>query len=84
LSVKSKKVKPLTSNVLESKEPPQQSAGANEGWPQSLKDYVQRVFETIAVEDQDAAQIDLKNLVAKYHAQNMLWTVDWDAMEIPR
>ncbi|GJJ71577.1 SAC3 family protein LENG8/THP3 [Entomortierella parvispora] len=83
LSVKSKKVKPLTSNVLESKEPPQQSSGGNEGWPQSLKDYVQRVFEAIAEEDQDAAQIDLKNLVAKYHAQNMLWTVDWDAMEVP-
>ncbi|KAG0049653.1 hypothetical protein BGZ83_005514 [Gryganskiella cystojenkinii] len=82
LSVKSKKVKPLTTNVLESKEQ-QQTTGGNEGWPQSLKDYVQRVFETIADEDRDVAQNELKSLVSKYHAQNLLWVVDWDSMEVP-
>lgn len=82
LSVKSKKVKPLTPNVLESKDA-EASQKKKEEWPQSLKDYVQRVFATVAEEDYDQAQEELKNLVGKYHAESKLWEVDWDNMPIP-
>ncbi|KAF9421500.1 hypothetical protein BGZ94_008816, partial [Podila epigama] len=83
LSVKSKKAKPLTTNVLESKAPVETSTPAGSGWPQSLKDYVQRVFETIADADRDDAQNELKALVSKLHAQGRLWETDWDLMPIP-
>ncbi|KAF9931785.1 hypothetical protein FBU30_009589 [Linnemannia zychae] len=83
LSVKSKKVKPLTTNVLESKEA-SGTSHSNEGWPQSLKDYVQRVFETIADEERDAAQKDLKELVSKHHAEGTLWDIDWEKMTVPK
>ncbi|KAK3812223.1 MAG: SAC3/GANP/Nin1/mts3/eIF-3 p25 family-domain-containing protein [Benniella sp.] len=82
LSVKSKKVKPLTPNVLESKDA-EPSPKKKEEWPQSLKDYVQRVFATVAEEDYDQAQEELKNLVGKYHAESKLWEVDWENMPIP-
>ncbi|KAG0196383.1 hypothetical protein BGX28_010220 [Mortierella sp. GBA30] len=83
LTVKSKKVKPLTTNVLESKVSDSPAMNSNEGWPQSLKDYVQRVFETIADEDRDDAQNELKNLVSRHHSQGTLWEVDWDKMPVP-
>ncbi|KAI8601904.1 SAC3/GANP/Nin1/mts3/eIF-3 p25 family-domain-containing protein [Dissophora ornata] len=82
LSVKSKKVKPLTTNVLESKDA-QPSPVASTEWPPSLKAYVQRVFEALAEEDHKPAQEELKELVAKYHAQGKLWEVDWDNKDIP-
>lgn len=82
MSVKSKKVKPLTPNVLESKDA-EPSPKKKEEWPQSLKDYVQRVFATVAEEDYDQAQEELKNLVGKYHAESKLWEVDWENMPIP-
>ncbi|KAF9200842.1 hypothetical protein BGZ49_008926 [Haplosporangium sp. Z 27] len=89
LSVKSKKVKPLTTNVLESKDPepspstPSAPTPSRDAWPDSLKQYVVRFFDTVATEDQEAAQEDLKIMVAKYHSQGSLWNVDWDKMPIP-
>lgn len=83
MSVKSKKVKPLTTNVLETKEAQPSPKKGKEEWPQSLKDYVQRVFATVAEEDHAQAQEELKNLVGKYHAENKLWDVDWENMSIP-
>ncbi|KAF9355704.1 hypothetical protein BGX26_006248 [Mortierella sp. AD094] len=88
LSVKSKKVKPLTTNVLESKDPePSPSSSApppsRDAWPESLKEYVVRYFNTVAEEDQEAAQEDLKSMVARYHGQGKLWEIDWDNMQIP-
>jgi len=49
-----------------------------------LKDYVQRVFETIADEERDAAQAELKELVSKYHTQGTLWDIEWDKMAVPK
>lgn len=83
LSVKSKKVKPLMTNVLETKEAQPSPKKNKEEWPQSLKDYVQRVFATVAEEDHTQAHEELKNLVGKYHVENKLWDVDWDNMPIP-
>ncbi|KAI1316751.1 hypothetical protein EDD11_009489, partial [Mortierella claussenii] len=83
LSVKSKKVKPLTTNILESKDPEPSPTLSKENWPQSLKNYVVRFFNTVAVEDQDAAQEDLRAMVAKFHAEGKLFKVDWDSMEVP-
>ncbi|KAF9105288.1 hypothetical protein BGX27_009696 [Mortierella sp. AM989] len=88
LSVKSKKVKPLTTNVLESKDPElsPSSAGlppSRDAWPEPLKEYVLRYFDTIAEEDQGAAQEDLRSMVSRYHVQGKLWEVDWDNMQIP-
>jgi hypothetical protein len=83
LSVKSKKTKPLTTNALETKES-SGSAGNSEGWPQSLKDYVQRVFETIADEERDAAQKDLRDMVSKYHSEGKLWHIEWEKMAVPK
>ncbi|KAF9435893.1 hypothetical protein BGZ76_005310 [Entomortierella beljakovae] len=86
LSVKSKKVKPLTTNVLESKDPsPSPSPStlshpSKEGWPPSLKAYVTRIFDIVAEEDQELAQADLRSLVVK--SQNKLWEIDWDSMAI--
>ncbi|KAG0286456.1 hypothetical protein BGZ96_009441 [Linnemannia gamsii] len=83
LSVKSKKSKPLTTNALE----PKESSGVasnSEGWPQSLKDYVQRVFETIADEERDAAQKDLRDMVSKYHSEGKLWDIEWEKMAVPK
>lgn len=83
LSVKSKKTKPLTTNALESKE----SSGVasnSEGWPQSLKDYVQRVFETIADEERDVAQRDLRDMVSKHHSDGTLWNIEWEKMTVPK
>lgn len=82
LSVKSKKTKPLTTNALETKE----SSGVasnSEGWPQSLKDYVQRVFETIADEERDVAQKDLRDMVSKHHSDGTLWNIEWEKMTVP-
>ena len=84
LSVKSKKVKPLTTNVLESRGPQSPAGVSKEGWPQSLKDYVQRVFEAIDDVDRDDAQTELKNLVARHHSKGTLWEIDWDKMPVPR
>ncbi|KAG0345989.1 hypothetical protein BG004_002685 [Podila humilis] len=81
-SVKAKKAKPTTTNVLEPKSEAA-SAANNAGWPQSLKDYVQRVFETIADSDRDKAQAELKAKVSKLHAAGKLWETDWDLMPIP-
>ncbi|KAF9968202.1 hypothetical protein BGZ70_005883 [Mortierella alpina] len=83
LSVKSKKVKPLTTNVLESQGPQSPAGVSKEGWPQSLKDYVQRVFEAIDDVDRDDAQNELKNLVARHHSKGTLWEIDWDKMPVP-
>ncbi|KAF9958146.1 hypothetical protein BGZ72_000823 [Mortierella alpina] len=83
LSVKSKKVKPLTTNVLESRGPQSPAGVSKEGWPQSLKDYVQRVFEAIDDVDRDDAQTELKNLVARHHSKGTLWEIDWDKMPVP-
>ncbi|KAF9182570.1 hypothetical protein BGZ51_003216 [Haplosporangium sp. Z 767] len=97
LSVKSKKVKPLTTNVLEPQESSQMAgsssspststspstANGKEGWPQSLKDYVQRMFEQVSDEYREEAQEELRNLVARYHARGELWDVDWEKMEVP-
>ncbi|KAF9098508.1 hypothetical protein BGX23_006107 [Mortierella sp. AD031] len=86
LSVKSKKTKPLTSNVLETKDNNGAGSSSNnsESWPQSLKDYVQRVFETIADEDRDVAQAELRDLVSKYHSQGTLWDIEWEKMTVPK
>ncbi|KAF9941738.1 hypothetical protein BGZ67_004076 [Mortierella alpina] len=78
LSVKSKKVKPLTTNVLESRGPQSPAAVPKENWPDSLKAYVQRVFETVDDVDRDAAQAELKSLVARHLSNGTLWEVDWD------
>ncbi|KAG0326858.1 hypothetical protein BGZ99_008864 [Dissophora globulifera] len=83
LSVKSKKVKPLMTNVLESKESQPSPTTSRDGWPPSLQAYVQRVFEALSEEDHKAAQEELRGIVAKHHAQGKLWDVDWDNMEIP-
>ncbi|KAF9285565.1 hypothetical protein BGZ68_003751 [Mortierella alpina] len=83
LSVKSKKVKPLATNVLESRGPASPAGVSKEGWPQSLKDYVQRVFEAIDDVDRDDAQTELKNLVARHHSKGTLWEIDWDKMPVP-
>ncbi|KAF9152767.1 hypothetical protein BG015_004751 [Linnemannia schmuckeri] len=82
LSVKSKKTKPLTTNALETKES-SGAASSSEGWPQSLKDYVQRVFETIADEERDVAQKDLRDMVSKYHSDGTLWDIEWEKMNVP-
>ncbi|KAF9133114.1 hypothetical protein BGW39_010548 [Mortierella sp. 14UC] len=84
LSVKSKKAKPLTTNALESKDASGAAGNGNEGWPQSLKDYVQRVFETIADEERDVAQKELRDLVSKYHTEGTLWDVEWEKMVVPK
>ncbi|KAG0374484.1 hypothetical protein BGX24_010337 [Mortierella sp. AD032] len=86
LSVKSKKVKPLTTNALEIKDASGTvgNGSGSEGWPQSLKDYVQRVFETIADEDRDVAQKELRDLVSKYHVEGTLWDIEWDKMVVPK
>ncbi|KAG0323506.1 hypothetical protein BG000_002610 [Podila horticola] len=77
-SVKSKAT-PSSSNVFE----PKTETPSGSGWPQSLKDYVQRVFETIADSDRDLAQGELKAMVSKKHAEGKLWDTDWDLMAVP-
>ncbi|KAG0351087.1 hypothetical protein BG005_009420 [Podila minutissima] len=77
-SVKTKAT-PSSSNVFE----PKTETPAGSGWPQSLKDYVQRVFETIADSDRDLAQSELKAMVSKKHAEGKLWETDWDLMAVP-
>ncbi|KAF9904951.1 hypothetical protein EC991_002191 [Linnemannia zychae] len=84
LSVKSKKAKPLTTNALEPKDASGAAGNGSEGWPQSLKDYVQRVFETIADEERDMAQKELRDLVSKYHIEGTLWDVEWEKMTVPK
>ncbi|KAF9311288.1 hypothetical protein BG003_007573 [Podila horticola] len=77
-SVKSKAT-PSSSNVFE----PKTETPSGSGWPQSLKDYVQRVFEAIADSDRDLAQGELKAMVSKKHAEGKLWDTDWDLMAVP-
>ncbi|ORZ24870.1 SAC3/GANP/Nin1/mts3/eIF-3 p25 family-domain-containing protein [Lobosporangium transversale] len=60
------------------------SSLSKENWPQSLKNYVVRFFNTVSEEEQDAAQEELKIMVARYHAEGRLFDIDWDNMEIPR
>ncbi|KFH67097.1 hypothetical protein MVEG_07620 [Podila verticillata NRRL 6337] len=78
-SVKSKNSTPSQSNVFE----PKADTAQGNGWPQSLKDYVQRVFETIADSDRDLAQSELKTMVSQKHIEGKLWNTDWDLMAVP-
>ncbi|KAI8802468.1 SAC3/GANP/Nin1/mts3/eIF-3 p25 family-domain-containing protein [Cladochytrium replicatum] len=59
------------------------SAGSNgEGWPQSLKDYVQRVFAE-AGDRRPAAEAQLKQLIIEVNAKGALWDTDWNVMPLP-
>ncbi|KAF9976570.1 hypothetical protein BGZ73_008325, partial [Actinomortierella ambigua] len=62
---------------------PSEAPNRADGWPQSLKNYVKRVFEAIDDKHRDEAHRELKTLVSKHHLEGTLWTADWDNMKVP-
>jgi len=53
-------------------------------WPQSLKDYVTRVFSETPAEQHDTAAQWLRNLVQSATRNGSLWSIDWSGRSLPK
>ncbi|KAK9765133.1 hypothetical protein K7432_006765, partial [Basidiobolus ranarum] len=90
-TVKSKKsTLPTVSktNVFESKKTetpsqPKQNPSSSE-WPESLKDYVSRVFSTCPAGKIDIVEKELKSLISEHFRRGVLWTTDWTSKALPK
>ncbi|KAJ3087992.1 hypothetical protein HK102_009813, partial [Quaeritorhiza haematococci] len=57
--------------------------GGGESWPESLKNYVTRVFDNCPPERRDAVEKQLKELIVTTNAKKAMWSTDWDSMPLP-
>ncbi|KAJ3129244.1 hypothetical protein HK100_008741 [Physocladia obscura] len=71
---------PSYAAVVASKPTQPQQPAAN---PESLKNYVQRVFNLCPLDKRPQVEMHLKTIIENIKAKNALHTTDWDKMPLP-
>ncbi len=64
-------------------QPPPPPAHSQKSWPDALKTYVQKVYETCPPLEKPKVEEGLRSLIKDLQARGAIWTTDWNSMPLP-